>query len=371
MWESSDLSAILTSANWAVYQPGTTEPAAAEPCTGQLGCPASSHVGSVYDVLESDKWYEKPPQHWTRGNILEWISHHVEESQFDARALDLASCSMDGPTLCQLSRDALLSTFGSLGERLFQNLLELKAQYGEGDLKMTCDFFDSLFEGYPEILNVSGGDSSYGLLTSDERSDVCSYAQNGVKMFGDMTPSSDNGYESGRTSPGSLDNSITGALGFRNPNSPSSLGSDSDQDLTEEPFPNDTEGELKRRRGRPKKRSLGTEPVRGKKNKYAARGTHLWEFIRDILVHPEQNNGLMKWEDRREGVFKFLKSEAVAKLWGQRKRNSSMNYEKLSRAMRYYYKRQILERVDGRRLVYKFGKNSSGWRDREVGFYGD
>lgn len=66
----------------------------------------------------------------------------------------------------------------------------------------------------------------------------------------------------------------------------------------------------------------------------APRGTHLWEFIRDILMHPEKNQGLMKWEDRREGVFKFLKSEAVAQMWGQKKKNSSMTYEKLSRAMR-------------------------------------
>ncbi|KAJ8370176.1 hypothetical protein SKAU_G00102040 [Synaphobranchus kaupii] len=364
MWESSELSSILTNANWAVYS--TPELTAAESCTEPLLPLANSHFSSVYTVLETEKWYHKPPHHWTKGNILEWISHHVEESQFDASSLDLASCSMDGPTLCQLSRDALLSLFGSLGERLFQNLLELKAQYGEGDLKMTCDFFNSLFEGYPEILNVSGGDSSYDLLITDERSGFCSYTQNDLKLLGDMTPSSDNGYESGRMSPDSL-NSVTGALSFRSPNSPSSLGSDSDQDLTEEPMPRYTEGELKRRRGRPKKHNPGSELFRAKKRKYAVRGTHLWEFIRDILIHPEQNSGLMKWEDRREGVFKFLKSEAVAKLWGQKKRNSSMNYEKLSRAMRYYYKRQILERVDGRRLVYKFGKRSSGWREGEVG----
>ncbi|KAG7249414.1 hypothetical protein CRUP_017828, partial [Coryphaenoides rupestris] len=73
-----------------------------------------------------------------------------------------------------------------------------------------------------------------------------------------------------------------------------------------------------------------------------------------------------KWEDRTEGVFRFLKSEAVAQLWGRRKNNSSMTYEKLSRAMRYYYKREILERVDGRRLVYKFGRNARGWRELET-----
>ncbi|KPP62048.1 ETS-like factor-like [Scleropages formosus] len=95
------------------------------------------------------------------------------------------------------------------------------------------------------------------------------------------------------------------------------------------------------------------------------RGTHLWEFIRDILLHPERNPGLIKWEDRAEGIFRFLKSEAVAQLWGKKKNNSSMTYEKLSRAMRYYYKREILERVDGRRLVYKFGRNARGWRESD------
>lgn len=123
----------------------------------------------------------------------------------------------------------------------------------------------------------------------------------------------------------------------------------------------------KRKRGRPRKLSRECrDGVDGRKSKHAPRGTHLWEFIRDILIHPELNEeGLMKWENRQEGVFKFLRSEAVAQLWGQKKKNSSMTYEKLSRAMRYYYKREILERVDGRRLVYKFGKNSSGWKEEE------
>ncbi|XP_032066061.1 ETS homologous factor isoform X2 [Thamnophis elegans] len=106
-------------------------------------------------------------------------------------------------------------------------------------------------------------------------------------------------------------------------------------------------------------------PPKPHNKKHTPRGTHLWEFIRDILLHPEKNPGLIKWEDRSEGIFRFLKSEAVAQLWGKKKNNSSMTYEKLSRAMRYYYKREILERVDGRRLVYKFGKNARGWRENE------
>ncbi|XP_075050591.1 ETS-related transcription factor Elf-5-like, partial [Mixophyes fleayi] len=89
--------------------------------------------------------------------------------------------------------------------------------------------------------------------------------------------------------------------------------------------------------------------------------SHLWEFLRDLLLSPEDNDGILDWEDQEQGIFRVLKSEALARMWGQRKRNDRMNYEKLSRALRHYYKTGILERVD-RRLVYKFGKNAYGWR---------
>lgn len=64
------------------------------------------------------------------------------------------------------------------------------------------------------------------------------------------------------------------------------------------------------------------------------KGNHLWEFVRDLLKDPQCNPLLLKWEDKSEGVFRFVKSERVAELWGKKKNNSQMTYEKLSRAMR-------------------------------------
>ncbi|NXU24756.1 ELF5 factor, partial [Thalassarche chlororhynchos] len=93
--------------------------------------------------------------------------------------------------------------------------------------------------------------------------------------------------------------------------------------------------------------------------------SHLWEFVRDLLLSPEENGGTLEWEDRGQGIFRVVKSEALAKMWGQRKKNDRMTYEKLSRALRYYYKTGILERVD-RRLVYKFGKNAHGWQENKI-----
>ena len=67
----------------------------------------------------------------------------------------------------------------------------------------------------------------------------------------------------------------------------------------------------------------------------ASKGNHLWEFVREMLKDSACNPSLIKWEDKAEGVFRFMQSEMVAKKWGEKKRNPGMTYEKLSRAMRW------------------------------------
>lgn len=61
----------------------------------------------------------------------------------------------------------------------------------------------------------------------------------------------------------------------------------------------------------------------------------MWEFVVKLLKNPVQDGKqIIKWENKAEGVFRFVESEKVAKLWGQQKANPRMTYEKLSRAMR-------------------------------------
>ncbi|XP_043206146.1 ETS homologous factor-like, partial [Amphibalanus amphitrite] len=88
----------------------------------------------------------------------------------------------------------------------------------------------------------------------------------------------------------------------------------------------------------------------------------LWQFLLALLHDKSHNPSMIKWDDFEQGRFKFVQSEAVARLWGSRKGyETNMTYEKLSRAMRYYYKPGILEPVVGRRLVYAFGPNAD-WK---------
>ena len=79
----------------------------------------------------------------------------------------------------------------------------------------------------------------------------------------------------------------------------------------------------------------------------------LWKFLEELLDTNENN--CVSWVSREEGTFRFVDSKLAAKLWGQRKNKRNMTYEKLSRALRYYYDRQIMFHEEGQKLIYRFG----------------
>ncbi|XP_028407660.1 ETS-related transcription factor Elf-2-like [Dendronephthya gigantea] len=81
--------------------------------------------------------------------------------------------------------------------------------------------------------------------------------------------------------------------------------------------------------------------------------THLWEFLLELLTD-EACSSLISWTKEEEYEFKLKDTEEIAKRWGNRKHRPRMNYEKLSRALRYYYQKNIIKKVSGQRLVYKF-----------------
>ncbi|KYN37874.1 DNA-binding protein Ets97D, partial [Trachymyrmex septentrionalis] len=78
----------------------------------------------------------------------------------------------------------------------------------------------------------------------------------------------------------------------------------------------------------------------------------LWQFLLELLTDKEYRNEI-QWVGT-EGEFKLNQPEVVAQLWGARKNKPSMNYEKLSRALRYYYDGDMISKVHGKRFVYKF-----------------
>ncbi|KAI4803270.1 hypothetical protein KUCAC02_006821 [Chaenocephalus aceratus] len=78
----------------------------------------------------------------------------------------------------------------------------------------------------------------------------------------------------------------------------------------------------------------------------------LWQFLLQLLID-QSHQHLICWTSS-DGEFKLLRAEEVAKLWGLRKSKTNMNYDKLSRALRYYYDKNIIKKVIGQKFVYKF-----------------
>ena len=85
---------------------------------------------------------------------------------------------------------------------------------------------------------------------------------------------------------------------------------------------------------------IGTGPIK------------LWQFLLELLTDRIYQNCIAwtgnGWE------FILLNPDEVARLWGARKNKPRMNYEKLSRGIRYYYEKNVISKTMGKRYVYRF-----------------
>ena len=65
----------------------------------------------------------------------------------------------------------------------------------------------------------------------------------------------------------------------------------------------------------------------------------LWQFLLELLDNVGNDN-IISWEgDPENGEFKLRDPEEVARMWGVKKSKKNMNYDKLSRALRYALKK--------------------------------
>ncbi|KAK3085144.1 hypothetical protein FSP39_025064 [Pinctada imbricata] len=78
----------------------------------------------------------------------------------------------------------------------------------------------------------------------------------------------------------------------------------------------------------------------------------LWQFLLELLTDKTCQHFIGWSGDGWE--FKLSDPDEVARRWGIRKNKPKMNYEKLSRGLRYYYDKNIIHKTAGKRYVYRF-----------------
>uniref|UniRef100_H0XJJ2 ETS-related transcription factor Elf-5 n=1 Tax=Otolemur garnettii TaxID=30611 RepID=H0XJJ2_OTOGA len=258
-------------------------------------------------------WTSVPPEYWTKRHVWEWLQFCCDQYKLDTSCISFCHFNISGLQLCSMTQEEFVEAAGVCGEYLYFILQNVRAQV---HCPSDCWRAGLRAPGDAEETKATIKDFTWKERNSQPKEPCFLKTE-------------------------TLMDSLTGARLEKGRTSSAPVAQN----------------------GNYKKQSEEVKKCFTRKQRLQS--SHLWEFVRDLLLSPEENCGILEWEDREQGIFRVVKSEALAKMWGQRKKNDRMTYEKLSRALRYYYKTGILERVD-RRLVYKFGKNAHGWQEDKL-----
>ncbi|NXL37805.1 ETV7 factor, partial [Glaucidium brasilianum] len=81
----------------------------------------------------------------------------------------------------------------------------------------------------------------------------------------------------------------------------------------------------------------------------------LWDYVYQLLSD-SRYEPYIRWEDKEAKVFRVVNPNGLAQLWGNHKNRMNMTYEKMSRALRHYYKLNIIKKEPGQKLLFRFLK---------------
>ncbi|XP_041051733.1 transcription factor ETV7 isoform X4 [Carcharodon carcharias] len=81
----------------------------------------------------------------------------------------------------------------------------------------------------------------------------------------------------------------------------------------------------------------------------------LWDYVYQLLSDSRYEQ-YIRWEDKDSKIFRVVDPNGLARLWGNHKNRANMTYEKMSRALRHYYKLNIIRKEPGQKLVFRFLK---------------
>ncbi|KAK7868041.1 hypothetical protein R5R35_007492 [Gryllus longicercus] len=250
------------------------------------------------------------PTRWAASDVRAWLLWTLR--QYALPMIPIEYFDMDGPALAALSEHDFHQRAPQCGSTLYAQLEIWKAACQDLDIQWT---------------NSSTSSSSTGDEPSDDEED----------MEAEASPAGTGAGGGGAAPGGSGASGATGAAGVAGAGASAAAPG-----------------------GGKAPSSRATGSAAGGAGGGAGGGSggshiHLWQFLKELLAAPQLHGSCIRWLDRSKGVFKIEDSVRVARLWGKRKNRPAMNYDKLSRSIRQYYKKGIMKKTErSQRLVYQF-----------------
>ncbi|CAH8532650.1 unnamed protein product [Schistosoma curassoni] len=87
----------------------------------------------------------------------------------------------------------------------------------------------------------------------------------------------------------------------------------------------------------------------------------LWQFI--LYSLEISKDSAFQWVNKSTGLFRIVNTQLAAKEWGYYRNNKLMDYEKMARAIRFYYKDSIL-RKSRQQLHFQFAMPYVKWAEK-------
>ncbi|XP_038634993.1 protein C-ets-1 isoform X3 [Scyliorhinus canicula] len=268
----------------------------------------------------------KDPRQWIDEHVAHWLVWAVNE--FSLKNVDFHQFQMNGASLCALGRDSFLELAPDfVGDILWEHLEQLQKECQE-DIKpyvvngMVSSYSESsLFSAY--TMGKLGGQDSFESVDSFDSCDRLTQSWSSQSSFSSLQ------------------------------RVPSYDGFDSEDYSTNLPNhkPKGTFKDYVRERTdlNKDKPVIPAAALAG----YTGSGPiQLWQFLLELLTDKSCQSFISWTGDGWE--FKLADPDEVARRWGKRKNKPKMNYEKLSRGLRYYYDKNIIHKTAGKRYVYRF-----------------
>ncbi|XP_015603548.1 DNA-binding protein D-ETS-4 isoform X2 [Cephus cinctus] len=258
------------------------------------------------------------PRRWSAADVAAWVQWARRQLQLPS--VPLESFNIDGATLASLTEEEFCQRAPQCGSMLHAQLEIWKAAVEESPRNTLAASWSP-----PGVVNAAPGNATGGSASSASPSSLGNTSSNtkgGCAMD----------YSDGKSPAG-------GRTRTSHPHE------DTQPEITLDIAEEDEDAAVAQQ---------GSVSAGGKMRNGGSH-IHLWQFLKELLQSPGLHGSCIRWLDRSKGVFKIEDSVRVARLWGKRKNRPAMNYDKLSRSIRQYYKKGIMKKTErSQRLVYQF-----------------